>query len=85
MKLIEKFYTGEVDYFGIKLLLPDGFSYLATDQDGEVWAFYEEPYIGIATWQPKHYKEKSPPSLLAKVDLKGLDWKETLKYYPEED
>jgi len=62
-----------VDYFGIRLLV-NGYGYIATDEDGTVWWYKEEPTYSSREWHCSCDIDK-----LLTVDLEGVDWKDTLR------
>ena len=76
MKFIEKKKLITVDYFGLEVQIFD-YGYLAVDYSGRLHWFDSEPYRFIRYWdvQLEDYELKLN---LGKVDLEGLDWKESL-------
>jgi hypothetical protein len=90
MKLLSKEDSiTKVNYFGIELLVPERINYLATDKDGEVWAFSEEPVCYVSPYEewviPQFGVLSRGQELVAKVDLKSVAWNHTLKHYSEKD
>lgn len=76
MKL-RKLLSKEVDYFGIKLTVPSDLMYIATDADGLVYGYFDEPTINLALW----WRSWSDNSItLATVELGDTDWRETLRF-----
>jgi hypothetical protein len=71
-----------VSYCGIEVYVPDMAEFLATDNDGRLYWYSQEPtadnarYFWIATG--------GASCLMGIVDLEGLDWHETLQSIPKE-
>jgi len=80
MKIIKQIQK-QVNYFGITLSVPSWSNYLATDSDGEVWAFCNKPKAEGKDWVLSRGIEAEH---VANVDLEGEDWKNTLVKYGEE-
>lgn len=76
MKIINSQKT--IDYFGVELVVPD-YGWLAVDEQGDVGWFEDEPetvnFFGYGEWSGA---VESGYASLCKVDLEGIDWKETL-------
>lgn len=74
-----------VKYFDIELNVPFDTRYLATDGDGEVYAFrvgWKNPIADTSYWdfcKGLYVELYDEPTLVAEVDLQGMDWKETLQ------
>lgn len=65
-----------VDYFGVMLAVGDNIRYLATTKDGDVIAFDQKPARHMELgWLSAC---ESFIVSIAKVDLEGMDWKDTL-------
>lgn len=77
MKIVKEIQK-QVDYFGISLYVPSWTNYLATDSDGEVWAFSKNPEVEGKNWVLSGVYEAEH---VANVDLEGEDWKNTLVEY----
>lgn len=80
-----------VQYFGIDIFLNDGFHWVATDQNGEVFAFRSKPVVNNFA-DGRHWLCTDPPSssfavntanleFVAEVDLEGVAWQESLQFY----
>lgn len=71
--------TREVLYCGILMHVPLGLNYIATDEDGEVHGFQLRPYPheSMTLWDTQPGRT-GKIVLLATVDLKHFDWKDTL-------
>lgn len=77
MKLLEeKLPTKTVDFFGLRLSIPNGYKWLAADEDGEVWAYRNKPVWFYRAWTKTH--EKDETQLIARVELGSITGKETL-------
>lgn len=74
MTLIERSYK-TVNYFGTELQIPSFAQYIATDRDGEVWCYDEQPQCMNHQW----VSDSLNVLTIANVNLHGLDWKETLR------
>lgn len=65
-----------VDYFGVELCVNTGIKYLVTTPQGDVVASVDkpdsDPKLG---WLYDYYAFSK---CVAKVDLEGMDWKDTL-------
>lgn len=76
-KVMKPVFTKEVEYFGVKIMVPENSKYLATNGMGTVYASNKELtasnindyWCTIGTGNL---------SLITKVYLNGIDWKETL-------
>lgn len=42
-----------VNYYGHDVDVPDNATHLATDRDGEIYAFYREPKLSGGVWLPR--------------------------------
>jgi hypothetical protein len=67
----------KVTYFGIKLNIPKGYRYVATDSDGRVYAFKHKPNTGNSAW----VCVTDNFSFVVDVELEGEDWRDTLVSY----
>lgn len=76
-KVMKPKYTKEVEYFGVKLMVPDNTKYLATNGIGAVHASNKELTISNIN---AHWCTTGTGNLsfITKVDLNGIDWKDTL-------
>lgn len=63
-----------VNYFGIDLIVPDEYGFLATDKGGSVYWYEERPEFDKSQWDT----DASVGSFLCGVDLEGMDWRESL-------
>ena len=73
MKLLSAPLSLVVEYHGIRLAVPEGTKYIATDEDGAVYAYVDEPLaLGTLAWTAHFYTE------VGRADLEGMDWKDTL-------
>jgi hypothetical protein len=63
----------EVDYHGLKLTVPERCKFIASDADGETWAYESSPTLHHLYWDYCTYGYCIGP-----LDLEGMDWKETL-------
>lgn len=83
MKLVSIPEKKKIIYFGIELMVPIWTKYVATEDDGVVLAFISKPVVldetgkkfGLVIWNNPDADEMEE---VAKVDLEGMDWKETL-------
>lgn len=72
-----------VNYFGMEIQLDEYELYICTDEDGDIWACSDKPDIndyidGFDVYCSQYQR------LLGTVDLCGMNWKESLRYYPIE-
>lgn len=76
-KVMKPVFTKEVEYFGVKLMVPDNTKYLATNGIGAVHASNKELTISNIN---AHWCTTGTGNLsfITKVDLNGIDWKDTL-------
>jgi hypothetical protein len=66
-------YTKLFDYFGLPLSIPDGILWLATDKDGTLYGYFNEPYCaGQGVWD--NYDDEKVK--IAKIQIIG-DWKQS--------
>ena len=71
--------TKKVEYFGLGICVPIWVSYIATDEDGDVYGLSHEPSIYKDFWRRDDSDfYNSMEVCVAEVDLEGLDWKDTL-------
>lgn len=81
MKVKTKEQSGlrEVNYYGIKFLVPSPVRYLAADKDGELFGYINKPVIEEeGWWLSLGIGLNSADYRVAEVDLEGLDWKDSL-------
>jgi hypothetical protein len=72
MKLLSK----TVDYFGLKLIVDKDTNYLTTSPEGSVIASFGVPELDPTLgWM---YDWGTYTTVVAEVDLEGVDWKDTL-------
>ncbi|EJY0635053.1 hypothetical protein OE855_002594 [Salmonella enterica subsp. enterica serovar Schwarzengrund] len=69
---LQKFKT--VDYFGLSLTFPKYFKYITTDIDGKIRVYTNEPELKQNYWFCRELA-----TLVATVNLHGLNWRETLR------
>lgn len=71
--------TREICYCGIMLQVPFGLNYIATDEDGDVhgFEFRPHPHDSMSLWDTQPGRT-GKIVLLATVNLKHFDWKDTL-------
>lgn len=72
--------TTTLHYYGTPIAAPRGTKYLATDEDGEVYAFTQKPETWHHTWQPT-LGEGGNMLPVAMVDLEGEAWQKTCVRY----
>lgn len=72
-KVMKLKYTKEVEYFGMKLLVPDDAKSIASHGDGSVFVSDELLIESSCGWMASGYLKH-----ICNVDLNGIDWKETL-------
>lgn len=72
-KVMKPKYTKEVDYFGMKLLVPDDAKIIVTHKDGGIFVSNENCCLASTGWLTGGYLKH-----ICNVDLNGIDWKETL-------
>lgn len=70
MKLING--QKQVEYFGLTLYVPDWVKWIATDANGEVFAYSKI----LNQWGDMF--DGNDPKYITQVDLEGMDWRETL-------
>lgn len=72
MKLLSK----TVDYFGLKLIVDKDTNYLTTSLEGSVIASFCVPELDHTLgWM---YDWGTYTTVVAEVDLEGMDWKDSL-------
>lgn len=78
MKLIKSLpiETKIIDCFDIQLRVLRLVEWLATDEDGFIYAYREEPRLGDGAWLASKFDSFCMP--VAIVDLEDMDWKDTL-------
>lgn len=71
-------YANTVDYFGMRVAVPDGILWLATDEDGTLFGYFAEPYIRSAFGNSSDFWDTSMSVNLkfANITFKG-DWKQS--------
>ena len=73
-----------VQYFGIDLVILH--PYVATDKDGAVYNYSSTPEISDTHRTPGWISTNTGEmDYVAKVDLEGMDWKDTLVKFKLED
>lgn len=73
-KVMKPVFTKEVEYFGMKIMVPEKAKYLVTSRYGTVLSSSEEPCIAQGEiWSSTGHLEQ-----VNKLYLNGIDWKETL-------
>lgn len=77
MTLVSLIKMKTVDYFGLSLDVPYYIDFIATDSDGEIYGYKDEPDID-SYWEPSD-GEGQDWYKIGVVNLHGLDWKETLR------
>ena len=75
MTLVEMGLYKTVMYFGLSVTIPENYTVITTDADGEVYAWEDNPYINGSSW----YDPDIPFIHICKVNLHGLNWRETLR------
>lgn len=73
-KVMKPKYTKEVEYFGMKLLVPDDAKFIATTSYGSVLTCNSSMHLLGQNWNG----ELSSIAVVGFADLNGIDWKETL-------
>ena len=86
MKLIERKEPDwrTVNYFGIEVVLRPHERYVAVDGDGRLHVYTSVPVlmpeVMETNWSTSgHYRH------IGEVDLEGVDWRETLVHFPNEE
>jgi hypothetical protein len=65
-----------VDYFGLTVYIPEKCKFLATDADGELWAYTERPQKhSNGYWS----QDSRISEYICKLDLETMHWTETLR------
>ncbi len=73
LKLVD--YEGSVDYFGIPVAVPLSAKFIATDSDGDVYYYNDEPFMeDDGSWDSEDYFK----FMGLKIQMDDVDWKETL-------
>lgn len=72
-KVMKPKYTKEVEYFGMKLLIPDDAKIIVAHKDGGIFVSNENCCVASSGWLTGGYLKH-----ICNVDLNGIDWKETL-------
>ena len=84
MKLLSIPEQKKVTYFGIDIMVPVWGKFIVTEDDGVVLVFKSKPepldesnkkYYGLVIWSDPDANDFVE---VARVDLEGMDWKETL-------
>lgn len=80
MRLIKNYCRKKtVQYFGLEIQVPEDTIYIATDEDGVVMAFEALPQEFFGDWLCiKNSHGKSNNVMVARVDLEGFDWRQTV-------
>ena len=71
-------YANTVNYFGMRVAVPDGILWLATDEDGTLYGYFAEPYIRSAFGNSSDFWDASTSANVkfANIKFKG-DWKQS--------
>lgn len=72
-KVMKPKYNKEVEYFGMKILVPNDAKSIATHKDGGIFVSDEKCCIASGGWMTGGYLKH-----ICNVDLNGIDWKDTL-------
>lgn len=78
MKLLTSEQWFVVDYFGMQIIVPKYYRYLAVDSDGSLFAHRQKPELFPLDKTARWFSGFSD-TFLGDVDLEGMDWRETLK------
>lgn len=73
-KVMKQKYTKEVEYFGMKILVPDNAKFIATTSYGSVLTCDSPMHLLGQNWN----SELSSITVVGFADLNGIDWKDTL-------
>lgn len=68
-----KYSTKIVKYIGVYWEVPSWTNYIATDEDGEIFAYKDCPYIEYGQWQSDNSGKN-----IGVIEFTG-DWKESLE------
>ncbi|NQZ57239.1 MAG: hypothetical protein HRT88_07190 [Lentisphaeraceae bacterium] len=79
MKWIEEQPDREVDFHGLTIGLMKNEKCAAVDEDGELWVFDVEIETATRSWLG--IPDVCYPRLLGRIDLEGMNWKETKVEY----
>ena len=72
--LIER-YSTLFDYFGIAIPVPAGVKWFATDEDGTVYGYFDEPYSICKPWDNSGFWDSNGDNVkLLKIKFAG-DWR----------
>ena len=70
-------YANTVNYFGMRVAVPSGILWLATDEDGTLFGYFSEPYISSAFDGLGYWDTSMSVNLkFANITFKG-DWKQS--------
>ena len=71
-------YANTVNYFGMRVAVPSGILWLATDEDGTLYGYFAEPYIRSAFGNSSDFWDASTSANVkfANIKFKG-DWKQS--------
>ena len=83
MQLIKHAEYRTVDYFGEELEIPAHHCYVATNEDGFVFSFYDRPECQDGEWEYYDADDVHCMQYIALFDLQDLDAKNTLVEYLE--
>lgn len=72
-KVMKPKYTKEVEYFGMKMLVPDDAKSIAAHHDGGVFVSNKLLRESLCNWITPGYLKH-----ICNVDLNGINWKDTL-------
>ena len=69
-----------VQYFNLELIIPENIKYISVDQEGEIvlWFAVHEPYVRMYSWGVDDWVGEASDYDVGKVDLEGMDWRDTL-------
>jgi hypothetical protein len=74
--LIER-YSTLFDYFGIALAIPAGVKWFATDEDGTVYGYFDEPYSICKPWDNSGFWDSNGDNVkIVKIKFAG-DWRKS--------
>lgn len=76
-KVMKQKYTKEVEYFGVKFMVPEDTKWMCTTRKGEVcaWQHSDKPYFLSSGF---FVSNACGEVIVGGVDLNGIDWKDTL-------
>ena len=78
-------YANTVNYFGMRVAVPNGILWLATDEDGTLFGYFSEPYISSAFDGLGYWDTSMSVNLkFANITFNG-DWKQSLMRVTKHD